>query len=78
MLFVSKNSSIRIETLMSRFRGTPVLIIAEQAGACERGAHINFLIIHDKLKFEVNLRTASRSGLKISSQLLQHASAVID
>jgi hypothetical protein len=76
ILFVSKNCTIPLETILSKFEDRSLLIITEQKGAAEKGAHINFLIYNDKLKFEVNLKTASRSGLKISSQLLQHASVV--
>jgi hypothetical protein len=77
ILFVSRNSDIPVESIISKMEDKPLLIITEQKGACEKGAHINFLISENKLKFEVNLTTVSRSGLKISSQLLQHASVIM-
>lgn len=73
MLFVSKNYSLSIETVVATLYDKPTLIITEEPGGCAKGAHINFFTAENKLKFEVNLRTARRSGLKISSQLLQHA-----
>lgn len=74
MVFVSKNYSSSIESVAALLYGKPMLIIAEQNGGCAKGAHINFFTSENKLKFEVNLRSSRRSGLKISSQLLQHAS----
>ena len=73
MLFISKNYTPSLESAVSKINDKPVLIITEQAGGCSKGAHINFFTSENKLKFEVNLRSARRSNLKISSQLLQHA-----
>jgi hypothetical protein len=73
LLFISKNYTPSIESVVAKLYDKPTLIITEQDGGCAKGAHINFFTAENKLKFEVNLRTARRSGLKISSQLLQHA-----
>lgn len=73
ILFVSKNYNSPIETVISKFGDKNVLIITEQSGYCAKGAQINFSVFGNKLKFEVNLNAAKRAGLKISSQLLEHA-----
>ena len=73
MLFISKNYTSSVESAVNKVYDKPVLIITEQPGGCSKGAHINFFTSENKLKFEVNLRSARRSNLKISSQLLQHA-----
>lgn len=73
VLFVPKNSTIPIETILSWIGNKQVLIITEQPGFATKGAHINFLTKEKKLRFEVNLKSVAISGLKISSQLLQHA-----
>jgi hypothetical protein len=73
VLFVSKNYSGGIESVLSKIDGKPVLIITEQKGDGEKGAHINFLVLEDKLRFEINLKAVTKTGLRISSQLLQHA-----
>ena len=73
IIFVSKNYADGIESVVSKVAGSPVLVIAEQKGAAEKGATINFLISNNKLKFEVNMKAANKPGLKIGSQLLQHA-----
>lgn len=76
VVFVSRNYKFGIEPVISRTTDRPTLIVSEQKGDAEKGSHINFLISENKLKFEVNLRTASRSGIKIGSQLLQHATLI--
>ena len=73
IIFVSKNYDTPIETIVSKLGNNPILLITEQKDACEKGAHINFLITDNKLKFEINLKAALKAGFKISSQLLQHA-----
>ena len=73
ILFVPYNCSIPIETIFSKFSGKPVLIVTEQTGHGKKGAHMNFVMIENKLKFEVNLKAINKSGIGISSFLLQHA-----
>jgi hypothetical protein len=73
VVFVSNNYKPDIETVIDKLGDKPILIIAEQPDACTKGAAINFLISENKLKFEININAASGAGLKISSQLLQHA-----
>ena len=73
VLFISQNYNGEIEPVITKTGDRAILVITEKKDACEKGAHINFLIAENKLKFEVNLKAASRSNLKISSQLLQHA-----
>ena len=76
VVFVSRNYKFGIDAVINRLSDRPALIISEQKGDVEKGSHINFLISDNKLKFEINLRTASRSGIRIGSQLLQHAAVI--
>jgi hypothetical protein len=73
ILFVSNYYKAGIETVVAKVNPKPILIIAEQTDACVKGAHINFLVSDNKLKFEINMNAAAGAGLKISSELLQHA-----
>ena len=73
ILFVSRNYKPPINTVISKYSDKPILIVTEQKGYAEKGTQINFIISEDKLKFEVNLKAAQKAGIKISSQLLQHA-----
>jgi hypothetical protein len=73
ILFVPYNCTVPIETILSKFSGKPVLIVTEQKGYGKKGAHMNFVIVENKLKFEVNLKAINKAGIGISSFLLQHA-----
>ncbi len=73
ILFVPYNCSVPIETILSKFSGKPVLIVTEQNGYGKKGVHVNFVKSENKLKFEVNLKAINKSGIGISSFLLQHA-----
>lgn len=73
ILFVSENSRIPIEEVVSKFKGKQVLIVTEKKGYAGKGSHINFFISNNKLKFEINQVAANNAGIKISSQLLRHA-----
>ena len=73
ILFVPYDSTVPIETILSKFSGKPVLIVTERNGNGKKGAHMNFVIVDNKLKFEVNLKAINKTGIGISSFLLQHA-----
>ena len=73
ILFVPRNAAYSLETILSKVGNRQILIVTEQLGYGSKGAHINFLTEENRLKFEVNLRSVTAAGLRISSQLLQHA-----
>jgi len=52
------------------------LIITEDKGAIVQGSMINFVVVDDKLKFEVSAANAEKSGLKFSNTLLSMNNAV--
>jgi hypothetical protein len=73
ILFVSRDSKIPFETILAKYHDSGTLIVTEQNGYCAKGSDINFVLTGEKLKFEVNQKSINKPGLKISSQLLQHA-----
>lgn len=46
------------------------LVVTDFAGALEHGSMINFALAERRLKFEIALDNAEKSGLKLSSRLL--------
>jgi hypothetical protein len=52
------------------------LIISEKNGRLNLGAGINFLLINNRIKFEINLNTLKENKLKTGSQLLKLAEKV--
>jgi len=69
ILFVSFGKTKELPDILSRLGGGGTLIVSENKGAIEKGATLNFLIVDDKLKFELKTSNATSVGLKIHSNL---------
>lgn len=69
ILFVAYGKTKEIPDAIAKLGGQGTLIVAENRAAIEKGAAINFVIVEDKLKFELKTANASSAGLKIHSNL---------
>lgn len=69
ILFVPFGKTKELPTITGILGGAKTLIISERKGALEDGATINFVIVEDKLKFELKASNATKLGLKINSNL---------
>jgi hypothetical protein len=56
--------------------GHPVLIVTDEEHGLDEGSTVNFMLVDERLRFEISLTAAGRSGLKISSELLSVAARV--
>lgn len=54
-----------------------MLIVSNTPRGLDVGSMINFLLVDRRVRFEVSLPAAKRSGLRISAELLSVASRVI-
>jgi hypothetical protein len=75
ILFVSGDERIA-GRMRDRAEQAAILVVGEDKDCRLQGGSICFLQEGEKLRFEVNVDTAERSQLKISSQLLKLALAV--
>ena len=73
ILFVGRAESARLGQL-----GTPkaMLTVTETDGALTHGSMINFVLVERRVRFEIALDSAEKSGLKLSSRLLAVAQQV--
>ena len=62
--------------LLDTVADLPILTVGDQPDFCQRGGMINLLVIDGRVRFEIDLSRARRSGLKMDSQLLRLASKV--
>lgn len=76
MVFVSRSATASLPQIMQLATAGKMVTVADAPGLAEKGAMINMLLRNDKIRFEVNLNAAKRSGVELSSQLLQLAIAV--
>ena len=66
-LFVARAMAAQAPALMAAVQGRPVLTVTELEGG---GGMINFVVVEDKVRFDILLPPALHSGLKISVRLL--------
>jgi hypothetical protein len=62
--------------LLDTVADLPILTVGDQPDFCRRGGMINLLVIDGRVRFEIDLSRARRSGLRLDSQLLRLASKV--
>jgi hypothetical protein len=76
ILFVSDSESGRLPEVLSSLDGAAVLTVGEMDQFAERGGIIRFRMDKSRVQIEINVATAERAGLKISSELLKLARIV--
>jgi hypothetical protein len=74
ILFISQSEQGNMEAILPGIKGRKVLTVAEFD---DPAIIIRFVVENDKVRFDVNLAQAQRSGLKLSSKLLSVARNVI-
>jgi uncharacterized protein DUF4154 len=73
ILFVGKAESGRLAQLA---QSKAMLTVTETDGALTHGSIINFVLVDRRVRFEIALDSAEKSGLKLSSRLLAVAQQV--
>jgi uncharacterized protein DUF4154 len=76
ILFVGRAESARLDQLAQSAQPRSILTVTESDGALERGSVINFVLSGGRVRFEIALDSAEKSGLKLSSRLLAVAQQV--
>jgi hypothetical protein len=75
ILFIPFSRTKQLAEIQSALQGKNTLLITEKNGALGEGAAINFVILADKIKFELQTENVTKYGLKYSSKLLEMANA---
>jgi hypothetical protein len=76
ILFVGRAETARLSQLVRLTRTRPIVILTDAPGALNQGSVINFMLVEQRVKFEISLEEAERRGLKLSSRLLAVAQTV--
>jgi hypothetical protein len=72
ILFIPRDYPVPVRAIAEKV-DKKILVIGEKQGAAKQGASINFILVNDKLKFEINPDAVYSAKLKASSQLLKLA-----
>lgn len=78
ILFVTRAAGVDAPAARSALADRPVLLVGESPGFAGRGGVINFTVSGDLVRCEINLRSAERATLKLSSRLASVARLVRD
>jgi hypothetical protein len=78
LLFVSASEADNLELIQKVLGRSPVLTVGEHPGFIRRGGIINFVKDEGKVRFEISPEAARRTGLVISSKLLNLARATTE
>lgn len=76
ILFIGKLDGAGIKSMLNIVQARPVLTITESVEGLDDGSIINFITDDNRVRFEVSIVHAERSGLKISARLLKVAKKV--
>jgi hypothetical protein len=73
ILFIPFSKTKQLGEVIGVLAGKSTLIITEKDGALAEGSAINFVVLEDKMKFELKPENANKFGIKISSKLQEMA-----
>ncbi|MGD8619871.1 MAG: YfiR family protein [Gammaproteobacteria bacterium] len=76
MLFIGTGYTARLHEVLSALGDRPVLTVSDIAEFTRAGGMIGFLVVDNKIRFEINAGAAERAGVSISSKLLTLATAI--
>jgi hypothetical protein len=71
ILFIGEEESDNFKKIVARTAGNSTLILSESDGLALRGGCINFIVVSDHLKLEINKNNIEQRHLSIASELLQ-------
>lgn len=70
ILFITEEKSSSLKKIAEHTRGTSTLLVSESDGLARRGSCINFIVIEDHLKLEINKTNIEQRDLSIATELL--------
>ncbi|OGW36097.1 MAG: hypothetical protein A2010_18350 [Nitrospirae bacterium GWD2_57_9] len=73
VLFLLRGEEQLLPKILEAVRGGSTLTIGEADGLGRRGVIINFLIVRNRVRFEINAAAARDAGIMISSKLMKLA-----
>ncbi len=76
ILFISDSEASRMDGILDRAGMLPILTVGEDEQFAQKNGIINFVLKDGKVRLEIDLTVAKKTGLTISSRLLAVADVV--
>jgi hypothetical protein len=73
ILFIPFVRTKQLPLIVTAMTNKSTLIITEKAGALTEGSAINFVVLNDRMKFELKPENANKYGIKFSAKLQEMA-----
>lgn len=77
VLYISGAELRRFRPLLAQVRHLPILTVSDGEEFLRQGGIVQFVMVGDRVRFEVNLDAAHQARLDLSSELLKVATRVI-
>ena len=72
MVYISPSEGARLRETIRALGTAPILTVSDGVeNFAQQGVVINFLLIDNKIRFEINVVVAKKAGLSMATQLLQ-------
>ncbi len=78
ILFIGSSDERETRRILQVLREVSALTVGDMKDFIANGGIINFVLQEDRVQFEVNHKSATRAGLRISSRLLGVAKLVVE
>lgn len=76
ILFIGTPGSPQSSSLFESSRKQPILVVTEGKDGLAQGGAVSFVMVDERVRFDVSLDAVETNGLKLSSQLLSVAHVV--
>jgi hypothetical protein len=76
-LYIPESYASFTPALLKHYETSATVTISDSAGFVNAGGVIGFVIVDDRLRFDVNERAAGKKHLKISAKLLELARSIV-
>jgi hypothetical protein len=76
VVFISSSEESQLKEIVSSLEKMSVLTVSDMPEFVRRGGMVQFVLEQNRVRFEINLTSAERAGLTMSSQLLKLATRV--
>jgi len=76
IIFIARSHAARLEQTLAATKEQPILTVTESDQGTAVGSMVNFVVVADKVRFDIALQRAELSNLKISARLLAVARVV--
>ncbi len=73
IIYILSDNSAQLSEVLSKVKGKSTLIVTDKPGLAKQGAGINFVVVENKQKIELNKVNIEKYKLKVASTLVDMA-----